>query len=132
MKKRFIPLIIIFMLTGFSSKPGDLLYQNKPEDIITMQSDEHTWLIGLWEGSEAGVEGGEIVIKLQLLPKGKSRTWFGFVNSSNDWNSDWLSGTYEIYDGVIVVTTNDVDIIYSFDKKKKAIYTASEMRLYKQ
>ena len=55
-----------------------------------------------------------------------------FVNSSNDWNSDWLSGTYEIYDGVIVVTTNDVDIIYSFDKKKKAIYTASELRLYKQ
>ena len=128
MKEIFIPLVIIFMLTGFSSKPADFSYQNKPEDSITIQFDEDTWLIGLWEGSEVG-EGGEIVIKLQLLPKGKSRTSIGFVNG---WESGWLLGTYEIYDEVIVVTTNDVDVMYSFDKNKKAVYTASKMRLYKQ
>ncbi len=128
MKKIFIPLVIIFMLTGFSSRFFNLFYQDKPEDIITIQSDEHTWLIGLWEGLEVG-EGGEIVIKLQLLPKGKSRTSIGFVNG---WESGWLLGTYEIYEEVIVVTTNDVDVMYSFDKNKKAVYTAAKMRLYKQ
>ena len=128
MKKILIPLVIILMLTGFSSRFDNLFYQDKPKDIITIQFDDHTWLIGLWEGSEVG-EGGELVMKLQLLPKGKSRTSIGFVNG---WESGWLLGTYEIYEGVIVVTTNDVDVMYSFDKNKKAVYTASKMRLYKQ
>jgi len=140
MKKIFIPLVIILMLTGFSSKPGDLLYQNKPADIITMQSDElvyqtflDTFLIGLWEGLTID-EGEEIAVKLELLPEGKSRIRIKWIEDSLE--TDWLTGTYEIdwrflyktstdyvqYGEVLVVMTNDVEIIYSFNIEEQTLY----------
>ena len=144
MKKILIPLVVVILIWFLIPPIAEewrkrTLIKERQKDITTMRSsdrtgviapssNENSWLIGLWEGS-AVAEGEEMIMKLQLLPKGKSRSWIGFVNG---WESGWLLGTYEIYDGVIVVTTNDVDVIYSFDKNKRAIYNSSKTRLYKQ
>jgi len=145
MKKILIPLVVVIFIwflippiaeewrkrTFIKERQKEIttMRSSGRTGVITPASNENAWLIGLWEGS-AVEEGEEMIIKLQLLSKGKSRQWFGFT--SNNWDTGWLSGNYEIYDGVIVVTTNDVDVIYSFDRKKRAIYNASKTRLYKQ
>ena len=135
MKKILIPLVVVILLWFLIPPIAEelrkrLLISQRNKEIETIkQSVNNDWLIGMWRGS-AVEEGEEMIMKLQLLPKGKSRSWIEFT--SNNWNTGWLSGYYEIYDEVIVVTTNDVDVMYSLDRKKRAIYTASKTRLNKQ